>query len=149
MALTSTGVASSAGLGGLDQAHTGKTRSALPLIGALVLGIILSGVVAATAAEAGPIFVVPLILMVPALVLLSRYPFAAVLIWFLLFQWVARGTTGCLPILQWGPSPHESQRCPDLANQVMGGWSETRRRTFLASRNSSWSCRCCGHCPAS
>ncbi len=60
----------------------------------LVLGILISITIAGIAAELGPIFVIPLVLSIPVAVLLFRYPFAAVLLWLLIFPFVARDVTG-------------------------------------------------------
>ncbi len=83
--------------GAFGMAHSRSVRagSNVPALVALgLLGIVITVTVAAIAAELGPIFVIPLILSIPVAILLFRYPFAAVLLWLLIFPFVARDVTG-------------------------------------------------------
>ncbi len=65
-----------------------------PLVAALLLGIVICAGVALTSAELGPQFALVLLLMAPAGILLFRYPFVAVILWMLIFPFVARDVVG-------------------------------------------------------
>ncbi len=69
-------------------------RAGWPVVGAILLGLVISGAFAVAAAEFGLLLVVPAVLLVPVGLLLLRYPFAAVMLWLLIFPFVARGATG-------------------------------------------------------
>ena len=76
------------------QNREGGRRDRSLIIVAALFGLLISGVVAVTAAEAGPLFVVPLLLLAPAAIIFVRYPFVAVMLWLLIFPFVARDVVG-------------------------------------------------------
>lgn len=62
----------------------------LPLLLGLGLGVLLASLIV----DEAWYFLGPVVLAIPTIVLLSRYPFAAVMLWMLLFAYVGRGTGG-------------------------------------------------------
>ncbi|MBI4787792.1 MAG: O-antigen ligase family protein [Chloroflexi bacterium] len=66
----------------------------LALLIVLALGLVISGMVAITAVEGGPLFIAALLVLAPAAIVFFRYPFVAVMLWLLIFPFVARDVTG-------------------------------------------------------
>ncbi len=104
-------------------------RTWVRLLLALVLGLIISAVVAVTAVQGGVLFVIPLMLLFPVGILLLRYPFAAILIWMLIFPYVARGTSGIeVPIYY---AIHRAMIPAALWIVIMTNWAGLRRKEFV------------------
>lgn len=76
-----------------DRVRAAGIQDRLFILAVLLLGIVVTVVVAATAAEMGVLFVIPLVALIPAGLFLIRYPFAAVMLWLLIFPFVVRGSS--------------------------------------------------------
>lgn len=83
--------------------NTRDRPSPLPIIAALILGLMISASLAVTATQfdMGPLIVVAMVLAVPAALLLIRYPFLSIMLWMLIFPFVVRGVSGFAVPIYW------------------------------------------------
>lgn len=101
-------------------------RSIIPGIIALILGLILCIAAAETAVNVGIIFVIPFLVVVPAAVILARYPLSAVMIWMLFFPFVARGTSGYMVPIYY--AVHRGMIVATLAVVIVKSWMAESKR---------------------
>lgn len=69
----------------------------IPLLLGVVFGVFAARLIASEAWH----FLVPLVLAVPVIVLFTRYPFAAILIWLLVFPYFAEGSDAAMRYVYW------------------------------------------------
>lgn len=103
-------------------------QALLPMLAILLLGLAVSIAVAVTVANEGPVFAIPFMLAIPAVVLLARYPFSAVMIWLIVFPFVARGTSGlAVPVYY---AVHRAMIPGVLWFVLVSSWIGARKRPF-------------------